>query len=357
MEYVNLNSLIDNGGLPSDEASALLEHFDTITPKNTLITTNRLELIRGADLVQEARKRGEKILPVRRAESIKPTVRFPKRVLLELTTACNSDCTMCPRNVLTRTIEHMDTSVAKRVIDELADVGISGLWLYNIGESLLHPDFFEILDHCRKYDTLGPIWLSTNGQILDKQIIEMLLDNPVDILNYSVNAMSAEQFSNIAPALSFETVQKNLKSLIKRKKENEKSAPLIRAQMIEIPSVKHEINLFLEEYGSEVDLLSINKLESFSQNVPANTDAENNVRNHEIDKCNRLDREDFFIFADGSVSCCDTDFNCTLNIGSVCKNSVQDIFTGGTYQGILAKYADGTLHELDLCSKCGDFSL
>jgi len=78
---------------------------------------------------------------VRRAEQIKQTDRFPKRILLELTTACNSECTTCPRNVLARKIEHMDVDVAKRVINELADVGISGLWLYNIGESLLHPDF------------------------------------------------------------------------------------------------------------------------------------------------------------------------------------------------------------------------
>ncbi len=357
MEYVNIDSLEDGDSLSAEEKSALLEKFDPITPADTAIATGRLELIRGADLVTEARARGKKIVPLRRAESIKPTVRFPKRVLLELTTACNSDCTMCPRNVLTRKIEHMNTGIAKDVIDELAEVGISGLWLYNIGESLLHPDFFEILDHCRKYNTLGPIWLSTNGQILDDDKIEKLLDQPVDILNYSVNAMSSRQFLKIAPALSFETVQNNLKTLIKRKKERGNIKPIIRAQMIEIPSVQNEIEIFLDEYGGEADLLSINKLETFSQNVPANKSAGDRVQNRRISKCNRLDREDFFIFADGSVSCCDTDFNCTLDIGSVHDKSIQEIFDGDAYHEILAAYAEGRLHTLDLCSRCGDFDL
>ena len=169
--------------------------------------------------------------------------------------------------------------------------------------------------------------------------------------------MSARQFSKISPALSFETVQEDLKRLAKRKKELGNKRPIIRAQMIEIPSVLNEIERFYDVYGDEVDLLSVNKRETFYQNVPANTAEEGTVQNRKINKCNCLDREDFFVFADGSVSCCDTDFNCKMNIRNVADKSIQEIFNGDRYQDVLAKYAKGNLHTLDLCSKCGDYEL
>ncbi|MCW9034178.1 MAG: radical SAM protein [Rhodospirillales bacterium] len=357
MEYVNINSVVDADNVPEAEKKELLDRYSEEISTDKVMTTSKLELLRGQEIIDVARAQGDKIVPLRRVELIKETENFPKRVLLELTTACNSDCTMCPRNVLTRTIQHMDTELAMRTIDSLASVGISGLWLYNIGESLLHPKFYEILEYCRQYDNLGPLWLSTNGEILDDARIELLLDYPVDILNYSVNAMSEETFKKVSPALNFDHVQKNIHTLIRRKREKGVNYPLIRTQMIEMPSVSGEIEMFLEEFGDKADILSINQLEIFSQNVPANVENQEESKNKVIDVCNRLDREDFFIFADGSVSCCDTDFNCTLNIGNVRENTVQDIFLGPQYQNMKSLYKEGRLHEVDLCAKCRDFDL
>lgn len=357
MEYVNIDSISDDGSLSEDARKKLFSVYDGITPHDHVIATDQLNLVRGRELIDNARANGVQILPLRRAGEIRETNGFPKRVLLELTTACNSDCTMCPRNVLTRKIEHMDADVAKGAIDDIAKVGISGLWLYNIGESLLHPQFYEVLDHCRRYDNLGSIWLSTNGEYLDDEKIEMLLDHPVDILNYSVNAMSEEKYKTISPKLTFDRVQKNIHTLIRRKRERGQSRPLIRAQMIEIPGVMHEIDDFKKEFGDKADILSINQLEGFSQNVPSNNKDDEISLNKRIEKCNRLDREDFIIFADGSVSCCATDFNGEFNLGNIHDMTVQEIYSGEIYQNILHKHKTGRLHEIEICSRCQDFTL
>lgn len=355
MTYVNISSLKTSFITPSEIREKLLSKFGPVTPNDHVIATDELELLRGEDLVKSARRQGKTFLPLRRVSFIKETNRFPKRVLLELTSKCNSYCTMCPRNVLTRREDHMDTALAKNVIRQLAEVGISGLWLYNIGESLLHPDFFEILDYCRTFDTLGTIWLSTNGEILDEKMREKLLAHPVDILNYSVNSMSEKQFKKITTNLNFYRVQHNLKALVKLKKQLKASKPIIRAQMIELPYVLDEIEDFKREFGNKVDILNINKLEVFSQNIDYGQDSP--VNNVNILKCNRLEREDFFIFSDGSVSCCDTDFNCIFNLGNLNEQSVKEIYEGEKYQGLLRQYLDGRLHEQKLCSKCRDFNL
>jgi len=356
MELANIRSLDMNTEVD-------LSNFDTVNLSalksvgDCLVTTDDLKLIYGNDLVDKAIRQGVKQLPLRRIAHIRPPQNFPKRVLLELTTHCNSLCTMCPRNVLTRRMQHMDTALAKDAISQLAEVGISGLWLYNIGESLLHPDIFEIIEYCGQFDSLGTLWLSTNGEIMSEEFAGRILDSPLDVLNYSVNAMSEENFEKIAPQLHFHTVQENLHKLLQLKKDLGRRLPLIRAQMIRLTHVLHEVDEFIETYGGLADIISINEWEEFSQNVDTNLEKVEASVNEYIPSCNRLDREDFFIFSDGSVSCCDTDFNCALNLGNIKEQTIQHIYDGEVYKGLLDKYRSGHLHEVELCSRCKDFSL
>lgn len=152
-------------------------------------------------------------------------------------------------------------------------------------------------------------------------------------------------------------MQQNIRDLIRRKKELNKRGPIIRAQMVEIPYVLHEVEDFKKEFGDKADIISINRLEAFSQNVDANNPNGRTILNESIPKCNRLEREDFFVFSNGSVSCCDTDFDCTLNIGNVNEQSVREIYNGAKYQGLIGQYREGRLHKIELCSKCRDFNL
>ena len=357
MEYLNINSLAKEFKTPPEIRNILFEKYDQMVPKDIVITTNELELIRGEELIEDAIKNKIKIVPLKRASYIKDTDGFPKRILLELTNKCNSYCSVCPRNASNRDEIHMETELAKNLISQFAEVGISGLWLYCIGESLLHPDFFDILKYCRQYDNLGPIWLSTNGELMDANLRKTILENPVDILNYSVNSMSEEGYKEISPNLNFHKIHENLTELIKLKKDQNKTKPIIRAQMIEIPHVLNEIEYFKKEYGNKADILSFNKLEIFSQNLESEELEKEKVFNKKIKKCNRLDRVDFFILSNGVVTCCDTDFNGDLNLGNVNEHSIKEIFEGDKYQDLLKQYKEGRLNERPLCAKCKDFDL
>lgn len=354
MEYVNLHSLAQENTTPENIRQELLLKFSPITSQDQLIVTDSMELLRGDDLVSAALRKGVAFLPCRRVSEIKKTDRFPKRILLELTSECNSFCTMCPRNNLTRPKMHLDADLARKVIRECANQGISGLWLYYIGESLLHPELFEIIDWCRRYDNLGPLWLSTNGELLDEQMREKILDSPPDILNYSVNAMTEESYKKVTPLLNFQRVQQNLKDLVALKKRRKGIKPIIRAQMIEIPYVIGEIERFKEEFGNLVDMISVIKLELFSQKIK---DSADRAANTHIEKCNRLEREDFFIFSDGSVTCCDTDYNCSFNLGNMSGQTLKEIYEGEKYQSLIKRYRAGLLHESPPCSTCHDYNL
>lgn len=320
------------------------------------------EDVNNVNLLQSYVQKNYNLIPVRRKTSghlVKHNPSFPPRVLLELTSQCNLDCVMCPRNVLERIITAMPIHIAKKCIDELDREGIQALWLYNIGESLLHPNIIEILNYCGTKKNLGSIWISTNGQRLTQEQAQALISSNITFINFSLNSMKAENYNKIAPKGNFEELIKNLNTLIEEKKRQGKigTSPWIRLQMIEQTQVLDELDDFLNTYGTQCEMLSINKLEAFSQNVSQNINYAQSRERLEKKHCKRLERGDAFIFADGELSICDTDFNHKMSIGNVYQATIKEIWKSEKYKQLKNLNETGELNQLELCKNCLDYDL
>jgi hypothetical protein len=328
-----------------------------------VLVDDLLRPLQGADNLDLARgyaARGLGWVPVRRVpQDGRPAdPGFPSRVLLELTSRCNLRCAMCPRNILKRPEMDMSAGLARRVIDELDAGGISGLWLYNIGESMLHPDFRSLLAYAGGKRRLGSLWLSTNAQELLPENLDSVLTSGLTFLNVSVNAATAGTYRRVSPGGDYARVLENLERLRAAKKSRgmEDSPPWLRLQIIDQPLASGEIDAFLSEFGGLGDVLSVNLLEAFSQNVAANVEhARGRPRSGK--RCRRLDRGDCFIFSDAEVAFCDTDFNHELSIGSVRDRSVREIWSGEERRRYLALNDSGSLGEIPLCRSCLDYDL
>ena len=177
-----------------------------------------------------------------------------KRVHLELTNACNNACHMCPRKKMSRSVTHMTYDIFKWHIDRLVNKGIFGLWLYGLGEPLLHPDFAKML-HYIKHLPLGNIWLSTNCTLLDDRMCHLLLASSIRFLNLSINGTNQEEYNKWTNG-SYTLVENNVARLISLKTQYK---PFIRAQTIAVDDFTDR--RFIEKYITKVDIVSINYLE------------------------------------------------------------------------------------------------
>jgi MoaA/NifB/PqqE/SkfB family radical SAM enzyme len=93
-------------------------------------------------------------------------------VLLELTYACNLDCTFC-YNDLALGGQRLSLPQYRELLDDLASLGALNLSLTG-GEPLAHPRFFEIAAHAR---TLGfVIRLKTNGHAVKEPVARRIRD-------------------------------------------------------------------------------------------------------------------------------------------------------------------------------------
>ncbi len=98
---------------------------------------------------------------------------YPHRIVLELTPQCNLSCSMCPRNYVQTNDGYMNKDLWRRLINDIAktepDAVVLPFWR---GESLLHPDFIELIQYALNKSLR--IHISTNGNIVTGEYAEIL---------------------------------------------------------------------------------------------------------------------------------------------------------------------------------------
>jgi sulfatase maturation enzyme AslB (radical SAM superfamily) len=301
MEYANtkLFTLKKDYKVDQKKVEQEIEQYKKTGRLSLILVDNDYAIVDNAEAFLAGKKLGLKYLESAREKSkIKPDTRFPSAFLLELTNKCNLFCRMCPRNQMSREIKDMEFDVFKKVVDEMAQHKIEGLWLYNIGESLLHPHFFEMLEYAGKYENLHPLWLSTNGVKMTEENSAKILNSKLDFFNISLNALDENTHKKIARKPNFQLIMDNIENLLKMKKKLGTKKPYIRVQVIDMPEMHDQIERFTKEWGPKADIISVNKLEEFSgqKEIPSNKGI--NQSGKITTPCRRIDRGFLYIFAD-----------------------------------------------------------
>lgn len=101
------------------------------------------------------------------------TVFHPTNMQIELTTACNLQCSYCYRK--SGPNEPKDRLVTAKLLEILRVLSNNGLHSVELtgGEPLLHPDFVQIVNFCGERFSL--IGLLTNGTLITESLLDKLL--------------------------------------------------------------------------------------------------------------------------------------------------------------------------------------
>ncbi len=116
-----------------------------------------------------------------------------QRIHLELTNRCNFSCTFCPDGIMTRERGLMSESLACSTLDQIADLDLAEKVTFHVmGEPLLHPQLFSILDHAANRKL--PVGLTTNGALLSPATIQKLAERNLHQIDISLQTPDAESF-------------------------------------------------------------------------------------------------------------------------------------------------------------------
>lgn len=133
---------------------------------------------------------------------------LPRRLVLELTNACNLNCVMCGRNAaqFKPAMFQMDwLRYLEPMLDTVEEVTLMG-W----GEPTIHPGFVDMLELVHRHD--ARIYFCTNGMRLG-QLQKAIFDNHVDVFAVSVDGATAETNARIRRGSDLDYIVRNLREI------------------------------------------------------------------------------------------------------------------------------------------------
>lgn len=147
---------------------------------------------------------------------------YPRRLVFELTNACNLNCIMCGRNAadFKPTVFDMDVFRSfEPLMDTVEEVTLMG-W----GEPTIHPNFIEMLEIINKHSARK--YFCSNGMNL-KKIKNAIFDYNVDVFAVSLDGSTDETNSRIRRGSKIEQITEDLKDIVRIKKERGLKYPWI----------------------------------------------------------------------------------------------------------------------------------
>ena len=148
----------------------------------------------------------------------------PTKIFLELTNSCNLKCKMCPRGSdSVKNPGFMSKGVFEKVIPYLKTTNY--VCLSGFGESLLHPEFLNILKIIKSNGCKTQIY--TNGLLLTKEMADAIVDLGLDYVNFSIDGATPETYEDIRVGGRFNRLEQSLKYISEAKCSRKTDQPYL----------------------------------------------------------------------------------------------------------------------------------
>ncbi|MBL7940170.1 MAG: radical SAM/SPASM domain-containing protein [Flavobacteriales bacterium] len=172
--------------------------------------------------------------------------RYPPSMHVELTNACNLQCVYCnnphfahPRGVMDdRTLDGLIEGLRGSRVDRLCIGG---------GEPTLHPKFAEFVKRLRP--EVRVLTIVTNGHWTRKGTAEAMVSAPIDFIEVSVEAGTAQDFEAMRVGANYAKFLANLREL-RSLRDRTGSSSLINLRMMVRPSQQGRIERESHKYWS-----------------------------------------------------------------------------------------------------------
>lgn len=189
---------------------------------------------------------------------------FPVHLDIEASARCNLRCPFCATtsgNWGPKKRGLMEMPLFRRIIDEGAENGLCSIKLSLRGESLLHPDFAEMIAYARKKGIID-VYFNTNATLLDEDKINQLIDAGLDRISISFEGTTKEVYEKYRVGAEYEAVVENVKDLRRIRDKRSLSYPQIRVQTLLFPELENTFSQYVkfwEKIADEVAYIDARK--------------------------------------------------------------------------------------------------
>jgi radical SAM protein with 4Fe4S-binding SPASM domain len=159
---------------------------------------------------------------------------YPPDIALEVTSACNLKCPMCPRTTMKRKPGHLPFELAEKLARELSlhHPRLGYLVLHGFGEVLLYPQLGEVLDLFRRSLPLTNLNVSVNLASARPAQIDTLIDHGISEMGVWIDSIRKETYEAQRAGGNLEKTLSAIDYVIERKRRSHSAFPLLHIGMI-----------------------------------------------------------------------------------------------------------------------------
>lgn len=280
---------------------------------------------------------------------------FPSRLTLELTNRCNLNCTFCPRRLMARHQGDMSTDLAFRLLDEMADHLPVALVPFFRGETLLHPDWREILSYAKKLG-VGPVQLTTNAMLLDDSAAAAILEMEIDFLSFSLDTSDPVLYERTRRGSRYATVLTNIQQFLDMRASGDWRLPEVQVSAVATGEHVAGLDDFVAFWQPLVDRVRI-YIEHSTDGHPGSIGEPLPLFAHRLPCFKPF--ADMVVYWDGTVALCNHDWTRTdaEALGRVPQQNLQKIWQGERYRQARVAHQRGDVKEWIPCNNCDHWKM
>ncbi len=275
----------------------------------------------------------------------KTTDKYPPCIQIEPVSFCNYKCSFCfQNNEYFSSAEGkgvMPLALFKDIVDQI-DGNVKIVNMASRGEPLICKEIDKMLEYCSgKFLSLK---LNTNASLLDEKKSHAILSGGVNTIAFSIDSADKSGYEKLRKGGNFEKVFGNIR---KFHEIHERHYPdkkiIVRISGVKVDDSQKMADM-VKVWGEFVDQISFVKYNPW-ENV-----YESEKNNH-VNPCSDLWRR-CFVWHNGVVNPCDTEFKSSLAVGNVKEDALSNIWTGEKYEYLRRSHLCGHRAQLDACSRC-----
>ena len=267
-------------------------------------------------------------------------------IRFEVTTKCNYDCIICPREQLTRKLETMSFDTFKLLFDKINNETsqYDTLTFPGMGEPLMDGSIDEKIIYAKKKNFT--VLLLTNGSFLTLDRFKQLEKIGVDSIRVSMYGDTKESYGAVHGVNSnfFEKVKNNLTEIAKVKSHTK-----LLLTYNEVAGHNDAVmDNWIQYWEDKADLI-----EAWRPHNWVDAKEYRDVKKVKLKTCGRPWKTPLQIQVDGTVNMCCFDFDGKLLLGDLKTMSLQDIFQSEMYKKIEKYHTTGDFAGSGLiCDNC-----
>lgn len=272
---------------------------------------------------------------------------YPPYLQIEPSSICNYRCVFCFETDSTFTNKkngHMGTielSLFKKIIDE-AENNIEFMSLASRGEPLISKNIIPMLKYTEnKFLNLK---INTNASLLTEEISHAILSDTVKTLVFSADAADPELYKKLRVNGSLKKILKNIEMFNNIKEKQYSNSKIItRVSGVKVNN-EQNFDSMKKLWGSLVDQVAFvdyNPWESVY------TSPKNEIKKPCSDLWRRM-----FIWWDGKVNPCDTDYKSILSKDNFPSISLKKIWKGENFNRLREMHLNNKRQSIFPCKSC-----